>query len=246
MPVKAVTFDFWNTLCVPDHDTYRSARSEAVRETFAIFGVPVDDEELTAAFVSVFERFNQRWAANAQFTHVEVAAFLVERFAPGLSTAQQAVLAEVCGGAGRSAVPDLTPNAARVLRDLAAASVRLGIICDVGISPSPVLRGFLDHHGVLDAFDHWSFSDEVGVYKPDPRIFRHALDGLGGVPPGQAAHVGDLLRTDVAGALEMGMTSVRYRGCHDDTGGVGDADVLVEAHHVIDDHAELIGLLGLG
>ncbi len=246
MPVRAVTFDFWNTLCKPDHDTYRSARLEAVRETFATFGVPVVDDELTAAFVSVFERFNQRWAANAQFTHVEAAALLVDRFAPGLSSAEQAVLAEVCGGAGRGAVPDLTPNAARVLRDLADASIRLGIICDVGMSPSPVLRGFLDHHGVLGAFDHWSFSDEVGVYKPDPQIFRHALEGLGGVPPGQAAHVGDLLRTDVAGALEVGMTSIRYRGCHDDAGGVGDADVLVEAHHVIDDHDELIGLLGLG
>ena len=65
---------------------------------------------------------------------------------------------------------------------------------------------------LLGYFDHWSFSDEVGWYKPAPEIFRHALDGLGGVAPERAAHVGDLRRTDVAGARAMGMTAVRYRG----------------------------------
>ena len=29
----------------------------------------------------------------------------------------------------------------------------------------------LDKHGLLDVLDHWSFSDEVGHYKPSPLIF---------------------------------------------------------------------------
>ena len=48
----------------------------------------------------------------------------------------------------------------------------------------------------------------VGVAKPDPGIFRIALDALG-VPAGQAVlHVGDSLRYDVAGALAAGLQPV--------------------------------------
>ena len=110
---------------------------------------------------------------------------------------------------------------AETLAELRDRGVRLGIICDVGLTPSPVLRGWLDDHGVLELFDHWSFSDEVGWYKPAPQIFEHALAGLGGIAPGRAAHVGDLRRTDVGGAQAMGMMAVRYRGAYDDAGRPG-------------------------
>ena len=107
-----------------------------------------------------------------------------------------------------------------------------------------MLRDYLDEHGVLHHFDHWSFSDEVGVYKPHRAIFEHALAGLG-VTPDRAAHIGDLRRTDIAGALDMGMLALRYRGVHDDVGDVGELDDLVEGDHVVDDHAELPRLLGV-
>jgi putative hydrolase of the HAD superfamily len=93
----------------------------------------------------------------------------------------------------------------------------------------------LEKHGLLDWFDHWSFSDEVGVYKPDRRIFDHALAGLGGIDPAEAAHIGDLRRTDIAGAKALGITAVRYTGVYDDP----HVDGLPEADLVVADHAEL-------
>ncbi len=51
-------------------------------------------------------------------------------------------------------------------------------------------------------------------------------------------HVGDLKRTDVAGALESGLVPNRYRGHVDDT---SDA---TEANLVIERFSELIPLLG--
>ena len=131
-----------------------------------------------------------------------------------------------------------------MLPQLRAAGVRVGIICDVGMStPSPVLREILNRFGLLDHFDHWSFSDEVGVYKPDPTIFDHALAGLGTVPE-RTAHVGDLRRTDVGGAREAGWVSVRYRGLFDD-GVDEEPSADVEAHHVVDHHADLLEVLDL-
>jgi putative hydrolase of the HAD superfamily len=48
----------------------------------------------------------------------------------------------------------------------------------------------------------------VGVAKPDPAIFRFALDALGVPPDGTVLHVGDSLRYDVAGALAAGLQPV--------------------------------------
>ena len=50
-------------------------------------------------------------------------------------------------------------------------------------------------------------SGELGVGKPDPRIFDRALAMLD-VPPRQAVHVGDSLEADVAGARASGIGAV--------------------------------------
>ena len=50
-------------------------------------------------------------------------------------------------------------------------------------------------------------SGEAGVGKPEPAVFRLALEALG-VAPGRAAHVGDSLESDVAGALGAGVHAV--------------------------------------
>ena len=110
----------------------------------------------------------------------------------------------------------------------------------MGFTPSSTLRDHLIRHGVLPLFDHWSFSDEVGAYKPSPVIFEHALEGLGGPAPERVAHVGDLRRTDVAGAQGMGMVAVRYTGIEDDTSQPGP-----EADHVVDDFDNLPKVLGV-
>jgi putative hydrolase of the HAD superfamily len=48
----------------------------------------------------------------------------------------------------------------------------------------------------------------AGVAKPDPAIFRIALDALGVPADGTVLHVGDSLRYDVAGALAAGLRPV--------------------------------------
>jgi len=52
-------------------------------------------------------------------------------------------------------------------------------------------------------------------------------------------HVGDLRRTDIAGASAIGMRTVRYRALHDDPD-MGDA---IEADFVLDSHRELPALI---
>jgi putative hydrolase of the HAD superfamily len=61
--------------------------------------------------------------------------------------------------------------------------------------------------GIESAFRVVVIAAEAGFAKPDARIFQYALDELG-VSPGEAWHIGDELRTDVAGAKAAGLTAV--------------------------------------
>lgn len=65
----------------------------------------------------------------------------------------------------------------------------------------------LRRDGVADFIDIWAVSEVVGAEKPDPAIFRYALDEAG-VEPGKAVHVGNRLDTDVRGARRVGLRTV--------------------------------------
>lgn len=60
-----------------------------------------------------------------------------------------------------------------------------------------------------DAFDHLIISAEVGVMKPDARIYHLALEALG-VQPGEAVFVDDFMH-NVQGAQAVGMHGVHFR-----------------------------------
>ena len=83
----------------------------------------------------------------------------------------------------------------------------MGIISDTGVTPGSIIRDHLEDQALLHYFTSTVFSDEVGYCKPDPKVFEKALNELEASPE-EAAHVGDLLRTDVAGAKAIGMNAV--------------------------------------
>jgi FMN phosphatase YigB (HAD superfamily) len=239
--VRVVTFDFWDTLVRTDTAAFRLARRIAVAEELARHGLPAEHDAIEAAFDVALERFHSGWAGNEQFTGHHAAEIVADVLVNDPAPTVRRALIEAYLGANGEVQTELTPNVADTLRTLKAAGLRLGIVCDVGLTPSATLRHILERHGVLKVFDHWSFSDEVGVYKPAAEIFEHALTGLGGAVPGEAAHIGDLRRTDIAGARAMGIWALRYAGVVDDDPANGP-----EGDVVVSDHAELPGLLGVG
>jgi putative hydrolase of the HAD superfamily len=110
-----------------------------------------------------------------------------------------------------SAMPVPNSGALEALHALQARGLRLALICNTGRTPGKMLRLVLDRVGLADYLGVLSFSDEVGVRKPHPEIFLKTLAALG-VRPQQAAHVGDDLTTDIAGARGVGMRAVHL--CH--------------------------------
>lgn len=97
-------------------------------------------------------------------------------------------------------------EAASVLQELRDRGMRIGLISNTMIHGRHH-REDLRRFGLLHAFDDLIFSGDVGVWKPDRRIFQRSLDALG-VDASEAFFVGDRIVDDVGGAQAAGMRAV--------------------------------------
>ncbi|MFI5056479.1 MAG: HAD family hydrolase [Actinomycetota bacterium] len=244
-PPLAVTFDYWQTLVSERRGEMRAMQIDRWLTTLAAAGQPRTEVDLTGAFAANWEVFEERWRTNAgPWGAAASVGFVSEHLGLEMNDDLRAVLIENFGIVGRTAELHPAPGVRACLEALKDAGCVLGIVCDVGLTDSPTLRARLDGFGLLDFFDAWSFSDETGWFKPAAEAFQPALEGLG-VPAGDAAHVGDNERTDVAGAKALGMVAVQYTGLAKLGGWLPEQQSGWLADHVVDDLAEVPGVLGL-
>ena len=236
--IRAVTFDLWNTLLTSTPGAVE-IRSRSWREVIVERGLDIGDDLLHGTLSMLPTRFDEEWRAGRQYGPTEALADCFTAFGDRLASEDRDALAAAFEAASYELKVAPVADAADVLSAVAATGVAVGIISDTTLAVGRHLRTYLDQHRILQHVTFAAFSDEVGVYKPDPAIFRVALDGLGIDDPTTVAHVGDLMRTDVAGARAMGMVTVRFRGV------VDDPEDGAEADHVIDRLADLLRVLGL-
>ena len=236
--IRAVTFDLWNTLLTGTPGAVE-IRSRFWREVIVERGLDIGDDLLHGTLSMLPTRFDEEWRAGRQYGPTEALADCFTAFGDRLASEDRDALAAAFEAASYELKVAPVADAADVLSAVAATGVAVGIISDTNLAVGRHLRTYLDQHRILQHVTFAAFSDEVGVYKPDPVIFRAALDGLGIDDPTTVAHVGDLMRTDVAGARAMGMVTVRFRGV------VDDPEDGAEADHVIDRLADLSVVLGL-
>jgi putative hydrolase of the HAD superfamily len=206
--LKAITLDLWGTLFDDNHapsDTiiYSERRQNVLREELLRAGHAVDGEQMKAAYKRAWVYFDELWVQQKSFGAAdgvrEMLRFLKADLPPeGLSRAVK-FFEEVFVGD----MPPQLDNSMAAVKKLASV-YRLALISDTAWTPGRVLRGALQGYGALDSFRTMVFSGEAGVTKPHPRMFQLALEGLG-VKPGECMHVGDLHRTDIAGAKDAGM-----------------------------------------
>jgi len=237
-PLEVVTFDCWNTLLYEgDWPVAHARRVEAVVDALGGAGRSIVREDAAKAFDSAWSRHMDQWRVGIATGARDVAYDVLVALGVEAETGILENLVHHFQNASHSGRVRALDGAVETLGSLVRRGVRCALICDTGLTPGHVVRLHLARLGLLEFLEVQSFSDEVGVPKPDPRIFRAAIEGLGATP-GRAIHVGDLRRTDVAGARAVGMGTIRIRGSHDDRTSLPDADA------VVDDHAALQIMLG--
>jgi HAD superfamily hydrolase (TIGR01549 family) len=242
--IRAVTFDFWQTLADDSPDNLAAQtrlRLDALHAALTDAGVGLGRADVEVGYQRSQALLESRfWDLHRDPAFPEQVALVLDCVAPGAA-------ARVTGSNWHRLLrgyaepvlrlpPVLCPGAAEAVRALAARGVALGVVSNTGRTPGAVLRRYLQRQGLLPHFHALSFSDEVGVRKPDGEIFRRTAGKLGAFAPGEIAHIGDNPDADVEGAQAAGMRALHYV-----TGGRA---VSARADLVIEDLAVLPGRLG--
>lgn len=230
--IRAVTFDLWNTVLFEPPGALMKVQVDALEDVLSRSAVTVPRAALEEIHDAAFHRYLEAWSEEAHYSPTEAADYcasliahhlggedgfreeLVERF---LVAPERAELEKVSG------VGD-------ALAGLRARGIDLAIISDVGLSPGTALADQLRRHGLAGYFRELVFSDRVGAFKPSATIFGRALDALGIEDPSEAAHVGDIRRTDVAGAKAAGMHAIRCAVYFDDPDPGPEGDRVVRSY----------------
>lgn len=204
--IKAVTFDFWNTL-IEDKD-YTDYRAEALFNVLNNLGYSISLAGIREAYTSAHAYVHDVWRKeNHKYVSTEERLdYILNKLSAQLPQHLKAEILTKFKHAALSDPPALSPDAEETLM-FAASKYRVGLISDSGLTPGAILRKVLSTHQVLKYFDFTLFSDENGFNKPHKTMFEKTLEGLA-VKPCEAVHVGDLLQTDVAGAKASGMKAI--------------------------------------
>jgi putative hydrolase of the HAD superfamily len=194
--IDAVIFDAGGVLLLPDAEAGRTAVAALNCETS-----PEDWHRAHYAANLVLDRMQTLdWAAHRRAIASEVGV-----------AADQLDAAEAAIEHVFVATPWVAADgAAEALRALADAGYKLAVVSNAW----GMVAQWLEEHKIcsvnangLTRVGAVIDSHVVGIEKPDPRIFRLALDALG-VEPARSLYVGDTIKFDVLGALAAGLHPV--------------------------------------
>ncbi|HEX2208450.1 MAG TPA: HAD-IA family hydrolase [Longimicrobium sp.] len=218
--IKAVLFDAGNTLIWLDHPY--------IVEALRGHGVETTMEGLMAAEYDAKLLFDELSRERELDERARGRMFFAEIFRRvGVPEAEFPVLAQrlFTRHAQKNLWGNVRERTVETLEELRRRGYRLGVVSNADGRAEQAL----DAVGLREHFELVVDSGLVGIDKPDPRIFHHALERMGGIEPREAVYVGDIYEIDVQGARAAGMRPIlidplwkwddrdceRIRGIHD-------------------------------
>ena len=96
------------------------------------------------------------------------------------------------------------PGAIETIRHFKNHGILLALVTN---GSSEFQRRKIERFGLTPYFDYILIEGELGIGKPDERLFRHALDQLK-VDPSEVWMVGDRLEHDIGGAQSVGIYAI--------------------------------------
>jgi putative hydrolase of the HAD superfamily len=202
--VRAVFFDAGETLVHP-HPSFPELLALVLQEEGFAVEAPKIRERLTV----VSERFlkaareNELWSTSAEksraFWSSVYRTFLGELGIPWTDRLAQRLYETFTDLSNYRLFPDVL----NVLELLGDRGLQLGLVSNF----EEWLEKLLESLDVARFFEVRVISGVEGVEKPDPKIFRLALDRMA-VEPEDAVYVGDSVQFDVEPATSIGMTGI--------------------------------------
>ncbi|MCK8113953.1 HAD family hydrolase [Anaerosoma tenue] len=203
--LRAVFFDVGNTLLYASPSVSEVCRS--VLERAGHFrDISVIDSYMPLVDAYYEERYAEDdgfWADEERTSSVWVGMYSLLCRQLGIENEAVAIARHVYDEFGR-------PDRWALYDDVRPAFERLrerGLAVGVISNWDSRLQGLLEGLGLGDVLSDIVGSADVGLHKPDPRIFALACERLG-VQPEEAAHVGDHHYADYLGSTALGMRAV--------------------------------------
>ena len=171
------------------------------------YGLELTPEEVNEAYISGF-RYSSRMIPAEGYRHIETHE-IVDKVLKTVGYSSDTIrdeLVRIYEEAILCDPPRLKEGVFEVL-DYVRLRYKVGLISVTGVSPGRIMRDILRDHGIFHYFDVLTFSDEVKLVKPNPRLFTSCLEELN-TEPCKAIHVGDSFKSDIVGAIDAVMRTI--------------------------------------
>jgi HAD superfamily hydrolase (TIGR01549 family) len=217
MEYPCLLLDAGGTLLFPDQDL--------IANTLATHGCKLEPERVYEAHFQLVHAYDVHVRGGGALLSVSIATFyrdMMMRAGAPLEAAEGAVGALVARHAEVSLWTFTKPWVIETLDLLKSRGIRMSVISN----SDGRVRQQLEACGITSYLEAVFDSHIVGVEKPDPGIFLHALDKLG-LSAAECIYVGDFYSADVVGANRAGIGAVHLDplGCYGDWPGVHLRDI---------------------
>jgi len=215
--IRAVTFDFGGTLATGklDVETYR----EGLLNYLHSLGYGISGASLREAISGMLSKLERVQAKNLELKFEEVYAGVLSKLD---IPPREEFVDHIYQLYSENFHSEIVPGAERVLEVL-HTKYKLAVVSN---ATSNLCRRILKENGLDKFFQVIVISRDLGIRKPDPRIFRYTLEKLQ-VKPDEAVHMGDSVEEDIIGAKRTGMRAIWIKD--EDEENSGEADRVIHA-----------------
>ncbi len=245
MTISAVTFDLWDTVLDDESDepirAAKGLQSKAETRHRLLLGALERHYQISRAEVDLAYRvanaaFYKVWQeASITWTNRERLDVLLKGLGKALPDDELAAVSASMERLEVDMPPEILPGVKEAIQRL-SSRYKLCVVSDTIVTTGAGLRQILAHHDLLQYFDGFAFSDEVGRSKPHPAMFEAAQAAMD-VPFEEMVHIGDRDNKDIKGAQALGMKAILYTAKRD-------ADrCSTSADAVCTDHKDLVGII---
>jgi putative hydrolase of the HAD superfamily len=201
-------FDLWNTLII--NKSYSKQRLENLFQFLQERGNFLSFDELRAAYDKKFH-LSEVTFEEIEFRHIYTEyriSCVLDELNIVISKDDLEIIKQDLEALMVQDPPILKSGVKKTLEEL-APNYQIGLISNTGVTPGKILSKVLDRYNILNLFDITVYSDEIGYFKPQPKMFDIPLKKLR-CKAGDAIHIGDGLETDIKGANDFNITSVWF------------------------------------
>lgn len=240
--IKAITFDLWDTIFIDDSDELKRKiagkppktveRRQLVYNVVKKYNDNISQEIVNFVYDAIDAAFKKVWLEQfVTWSVYDRLILILKGLNLTLPEDELKKLVLLHEEMELNFLPSTIKGVHEAIKEL-HKRYKLGVISDVVFTPGRYLRKLLEDEGILEMFDVFIFSDEIGKSKPDPYVFYKACEEFG-IKPEELVHIGDREHNDIEGAQKIGAKAILCTAIIDR----GSSNT--KAHSVFNDYKDL-------